>query len=79
MSSVLMACPSSTEGRDFPGFDGLVPRAALGVEKPEQFLEGVSVCSVANEGFFPLGRDECVVLQLLEMMGERRAANTGLG
>jgi len=72
-----MAFPQLQSG-DFLGLDGFVPSAALGVEKPEQFLQGVSICPIANECLFPLCCHDVVVLQLLEMMGERRAANTDL-
>ena len=47
-------------------------------KKSEQLLEGPGVCAVPNECLFPFGRDELVVLQLLEVMRERRARHTGL-
>ena len=41
--------------------------------------EGVDVRAVPDERLLALGRDELVVLELVEMMGQRRARDAGLG
>ena len=80
MCSVLMARSFILQrAAIFLRLDGFVPGAALGVEKPEQFLERLGVGAVADERLFALGGDQLVVLQLLEVMRQRRAGDAGLG
>src|SRR5687767_8808509 len=66
--SVLMVFPSFTEGGDSVRLDRLVPCATLGVQEPKQLLERFDVGAITDERLFALGRDEFVVLELLEVV-----------
>src|SRR6476661_900563 len=74
---VVFIC-SSLATNNFLWLDSLVPRAALGIEKAEQFLQGFRIRRIPEERPFPLHAYEVFVLQLVQMMGKRRARDVEL-
>src|SRR3979490_1369019 len=68
ISVLLMALLLFADLDDLFRLHGLVARAALGVQKLEQFLQRVGVCGVAEKSAFSSNMDEVFRLQLVEMM-----------
>jgi len=58
------------------GADRLVPRAALGEQKPDDLLERQRVGGAAKERALAPHRHEAFVLQLVEVVGERRRGDS---
>src|ERR1700722_1493044 len=51
-------------------FHYLVAGAAFGVEELEQYLQGVGVCDVAEEGAVSFDADEILGFEFVEVMGQ---------
>jgi hypothetical protein len=62
---------SSGERGDLPRLHGLVPGAALGIQKAKQAFQRPDVRAVPDEGLLAFGDDELVVLQFFEVVGQR--------
>ena len=60
-------------------FNGAVARAAFGVEKAQQILQGGGAGAVAEERPFAADFDQILILQLVEMMGKRGSGNIEFG
>jgi hypothetical protein len=63
---------------DLFGFDGLVTRAAFGVQELKQFLECSSVGGVAQERAFSPNANEVLGPEFVEMMRQRGMRNAQL-
>ena len=57
------------------GFDGLVARAALGVQETEQFLQNGGVGGVPQKGAFAAYRDQILILELFQVVRQRGGRN----
>src|ERR1035437_9466252 len=64
-----------TDLNDVLRFEGLIARAAFGVEELQQFLQSLGVRGVAKERAFALDFDEAFRLQFVEMMREGRVGD----
>src|SRR5208282_2256836 len=60
------------------GFDRLVARAAFGEEEGQDVLQRMGVRGVTQEGAFAAHLHQVLVLELFEMMGERRGRDAKL-
>src|ERR1700751_4624639 len=78
MSASGMALSSWTGAGDGFGSDRLVAGAALREQESNDVLQGLGVGRVAKEGAFAAHGDEAFVLQLVEMMRERRRRDAKL-
>src|SRR5229473_385023 len=67
------ALPTSL--RDIFGLQRFVPRATLRIEKLQQFLERFRICRVTQKRALALHVHELFILELVQMMGERRIWN----
>src|SRR3989442_12761173 len=64
---------------DLLRFDCLAAAATLGVQEAEKLLQAFRVGDIAQESAFPPHNDQLLVLQLIQIMGERGARNVQLG
>src|SRR5437016_6482627 len=64
---------------DFLGLNCFVAGAALGIEKRQKLPQGFGIGRVAKIGAFAAHPDQLLVLELVQMVGERGCGDAELG
>lgn len=72
MSVWLMGFSLPATFEDLIWLQCFISRTTFGIEEPEQFLQGMGVRGVSEEGAFPLYLGKSLVAELVEMVGKGR-------